>query len=83
MNVQVTGDTEEIEWGGVRCEGELPTRIGDRTTHPAKEVHGDRPQRGHVLRPVAGTDAGGVLAEGHIPHIMDLVVCPEHERELA
>jgi hypothetical protein len=41
MNVQVAGDAEEIEWGGVRREGELPTRVSDRTTHPAKEVHGD------------------------------------------
>lgn len=52
----------------------MPTRVSDRTAHPAKEVHGDRPQRCHVLRPVAGTDAGGVLTEGHIPHIMDLVL---------
>src|SRR3954451_9136708 len=74
MNAQVAGDVEEIEWGGVRRKGELSTRVGDRTTPPAKEVHGDRPQRSHALWSVAGTDAGGVLTEGHIPHIMDLVL---------
>ena len=41
VNVQVAGDVEEIEWGSVRREGEPSTCIGDRTTFPAKEVHGD------------------------------------------
>ncbi|MER6102169.1 hypothetical protein ABT115_07465 [Streptomyces sp. NPDC001832] len=57
MNVQVAGDAEEFERGGVWCEGELSTCVGDGTSRLTQEVHGDRPQRGHVLWPVAGTDA--------------------------
>ena len=54
MNVRVTGDAEEIEWGGVRREGELPTRVSDRTAHPAKEVSGrEAPEVPGAVRTVA------------------------------
>lgn len=39
VNVQVTRDAEEVEWGNVRGKRELSARIGDRSARPKKEVH--------------------------------------------
>jgi hypothetical protein len=80
---QVGGYAEEVQGCLVGRQGDPALGVRDGTAHGAEVVHGHRSQRRGILRSVAAADARGILAERDIPHVVDLVVCPEHERELA